>query len=228
MTLDVVRLSAIVGIGSGAVVGRRLGPYRLLEKVGTGAHAAVYRARHELMGVERAVKVPRPGAAWREQGERFLSEARVAARLRHPNVVSVHDCGRAPDGTPYIVMELVPGRTLAQRLADGVPSAAETLRVAEQVARALDHAHRAGVVHRDVKPANVLLAEDGGVRLGDFGIAHLEAEPQSGETWAGAGTPAYTAPEQRPGGRGVLGGHTGASRPVAGPLRLAIRPAPAD
>src|SRR5437868_6695482 len=142
MTLDVVRLSAIVGIGSGAVVGRRLGPYRLLEKGATGAHAAVYRARHELMGVERAVKVPRPGAAWPEQGERFLSEARVAARLRHPNVDSVHDCGRAPDGTPYIVMELVPGRTLAQRLADGVPSAAETLRVAEQVARALDHGRR--------------------------------------------------------------------------------------
>src|SRR2546429_5178322 len=162
------------------------------------------------MGVERAVKVPRRGAAWREQGERFLSEARVAARLRHPNVVSVHDCGRAPDGTPYIVMELVAGRTLAARLADGVPSAEESLRVAEQVARALAHAHRAGVVPRDDKPGNVLLAREGGVCLGNFGIAHRTAEPPgwAAAGWAGAGTPAYMAPEQRLAQGAVLGPRT--------------------
>src|SRR2546429_2635668 len=200
MTTDVVRLSAIVGIGVAPKVGRWIGPYRLLERLGAGAHAAVYRARHELLGVERAIKVPRAEVGWPERGERFLGEARVAARLRHPNIVSVHDCGRAPDGTPYIVMELVAGRTLAARLADGVPSAEETLRVAEQVARALDHAHRAGVVHRDVKPGNVLLARDGGVCLGDFGIAHLTAEPPGWAAggWAGAGTPAYMAPQARP------------------------------
>jgi serine/threonine-protein kinase len=209
MTLEQVRLSAIVDIGAEATVGGRLGPYRLLERVGTGAYAAVYRGRHDVMGVERAIKVPRPPAsAWPEHRERFLREARVAARLRHPNVVGVHDCATAPDGTPYIVMELVAGRSLAERLEAGLPAPTEMLWVAGQVARALDHAHAAGVVHRDVKPANVLLADDGTVRLGDFGIAHLGPEPEPGEAWAGAGTPAYMAPEQRLGRRDVLGPHT--------------------
>jgi serine/threonine protein kinase len=225
MTFESVRLTEIGGIGSRARpgggyagappassasrVGRRLGPYRLLERVGTGAYAAVYRGRHEVLGVERAIKVPRPSlAAWPEQRDRFLREARVAARLRHPNVVSVHDCGTASDGTPYIVMDLVTGRSLADRLAEGVPPPGEMLRVAGQIALALDHAHGAGVVHRDVKPANVLLAGDGTAQLGDFGIAHLGREPQPGEADADAGTPAYMAPEQRRGQRAGLGPHT--------------------
>src|SRR5262245_59556287 len=209
MTLERVRLSAIEGIGAGAAVGGRLGPYWLLERVGTGAYSAVYRARHDVMGVERAIKVPRaPVSAWPEHRERFLREARVAARLQHPNVVGVHDCATGPDGTPYIVMELVAGRTLAERLEAGLPAPAEMLWVAGQVACALDHSHAAGVVHRDVKPANVLLADDGSVRLGDFGIAHLAGEAEPGEAWAGAGTPAYMAPEQRLGRRAALGPHT--------------------
>src|SRR6266700_7638941 len=132
MTFEVVRLSGIGGIGPGAVpgappaprlagrpggrLGARRGPYRLWERVGTGAYAAVYRGRHDVLGVERAIKVPRPSlSASPEHRDRFLREARVAASLRHPNVVSVHDCGTGPDGAPYIVMELVSGRSLADR-----------------------------------------------------------------------------------------------------------------
>jgi eukaryotic-like serine/threonine-protein kinase len=198
MALQTVSLSAIEGIGGGQAADL-LGPYRLLDRVGAGAYAAVYRARHEVMDVERAIKMLRPRAA--AQRDQLLREARVAARLRHPNVVGVLDCGVAPDGTPYIVMEYVAGRSLADRLRDGVPGPAETLHVAQQIAAALDHAHGLGVVHRDVKPANVLLGDDGAVRLTDFGIAQAGAEPERGEPWAGLGTPAYMAPEQRLGQR---------------------------
>lgn len=207
MALETVSLSAILGIG-GSPSGRgQLGPYRLLDTVGAGAYAAVYRARHELMGVERAVKVLRPRPSdGRGQRERFLHEARIVARLRHPNVVGVHDCGIAGDGTPYIVMEYVAGCSLADRLREGVPPPAETLRVARRVAAALDHAHALGVVHRDVKPANVLLGDDGAVRLTDFGIAQAGREFEWWAPWAGLGTPAYMAPEQRLGQR--AGAHT--------------------
>jgi serine/threonine-protein kinase len=192
MALETVRLSAIVGIGGGL-----LGQYRLLDRVGAGAFAAVYRARHVVMGIERAVKVLDPAAEAPEECEQFLREARVAARLRHPDVVAVYDCGISDGGTPYIVMEYVAGRSLAARLERGVPPAAETLHVAGCVGAALDHAHGLAVVHRDVKPGNVLLGDDGAVKLGDFGIAQAALEPGGLDPWAGVGTPSYMAPEQR-------------------------------
>src|ERR1051326_2874188 len=110
-----IRFSAIEGIGtvpapsdlpSGPAGDRRLGPYLLLETLGSGASATGFRARPGIIGVERALKVLRPPVcAWPEQRDRFLREARVAAGLRHPNIVTVHDCGCAADGTPFIVME---------------------------------------------------------------------------------------------------------------------------
>ena len=198
MALDTVPLAAMTSIGGDGLLGGRLGSYRLLEAVAAGAYATVYRVVHEVMGVERAVKVLRtPAARSPEQQDRFLREARLAARLRHPNVVSVFDCASAPDGTPYLVMEYVAGRSLAQRLRQGVPPASETLRIAGQVAAALDYAHSCGVVHRDVKPANVLLGDDGSVRLADFGIACLGSDGDRGQPYPGLGTPDYMAPEQR-------------------------------
>src|SRR5215831_858580 len=198
MAVNTVPLSAMTAIGGDGLTGGRLGPYRVLEALAAGAYATVYRVIHEVMGVERAVKILRPPAArWPEQQDRFLREARIAARLRHPNVVGVFDCTSAPDGTPYLVMEYVAGRSLAERLRGGVPPASETLRIAGQVAAALDYAHGCGVVHRDVKPANVLLGDDGSVRLADFGIACLGSDGDEGRPYAGLGTPGYMAPEQR-------------------------------
>lgn len=209
MALCMVPLAAMASICGDRPLGSRLGPYRLLEAVGAGAYATVYRGVHEVMGVERAIKVLRSPAAWsQDEQDRFLWEARVAARLRHPNVVSVFDCATTPDGTPYIVMEYVPGGSLADRLREGVPPADETLRIAGQVAAALDHAHGRGVVHRDVKPANVLLGSDGSVRLADFGIACLGSGSGADRPWAGLGTPAYMAPEQHLSQGAGQGAHT--------------------
>jgi serine/threonine protein kinase len=208
MASDTLRLSAIVEIGARSrgpsgpdLVGRRLGPYLLVERIGAGAYAAVYRAWHEIMEVDRAVKVlhrplQHPGADWLEQRARLSHEARVAASMRHANVVAVHDCGIEPDGTAYLVMEYVAGRSLAARLREGVPPPEETVRVAAQVAAALDHAHAMGVIHRDVKPANILLTRDGTARLGDFGIAHTCCVRDDVSSGAALGTPAYMSPEQ--------------------------------
>src|SRR5262252_4725301 len=209
MALCMVPLAAMASIGGDSPLAGRLGPYRLVAAVGAGAYATVYRGVHEVMGVERAIKVLRSPAAWsQDQQDRFLWEARVAARLRHPNVVSVFDCATMADGTPYIVMEYVAGGSLADRLRAGVPPAVETLRIAGQVAAALDHAHGRGVVHRDVKPANVLLGSDGSVLLADFGIACLGSGRGAYRPWAGLGTPAYMAPEQHLSQGAGQGAHT--------------------
>jgi serine/threonine protein kinase len=219
MALQSIPLSAIVDIGTGVGAaaprtvatagggaGRRLGPYLLLDRLGAGACATVYRARHELIGIDRAVKVLEPPAALvLDQRERFVREARLAATLRHPHVVTVIDCGVEPGGAAYIVMEYVAGPTLADRLGAGVPPAADTLRVAGQVAAALDHAHGAGIVHRDVKPANILLGGEAVARLGDFGIAWLERDPEPSAAAVLLGTPAYMSPEQCEGGTARLG-----------------------
>ena len=209
MAVNTVPLSAMTAIGGDGLTGGRLGPYRVLEALAAGAYATVYRVIHEVMGVERAVKILRPPAARSpEQQDRFLREARIAARLKHPNVVGVFDCTSAPDGTPYLVMEYVAGRSLADRLRQGVPPAWETLRIAGQLAAALDYAHGRGVVHRDVKPANVLLGDDGSVRLADFGIACVGSDQDEDRSFAGLGTAAYMAPEQRLGQLAAEGAYT--------------------
>jgi eukaryotic-like serine/threonine-protein kinase len=179
----------------------RLGRYEVLQLVGQGAMGHVYRARDPVLDRTVALKTLGRGllaaAGAREEFlERFQREARAAARLSHPSIVSVHDLGfDEASGTPYIVMEYVAGASLARVLADGpilpVDQAAEMV---EQIATALDEAHRHGVVHRDIKPANVFLDLQGRIKVGDFGIARLEG---SELTRAGAhlGTPGYIAPE---------------------------------
>jgi eukaryotic-like serine/threonine-protein kinase len=215
MAVAAVSLTAMTGISFGPL-GGQLGPYRLLERIGEGAYATVYRALHEVMGVERAVKMSRPLAssgirpptAGLEPLARFFREARVVARLNHRNVIGVYDCGTTREGVPYLVMEYVAGTSLADRMRAGVPPPAETLHIASQLAAALDYVHQRGVVHRDVKPANVILGEEGRVCLGDFGIAYFGAEPDADEPWAGLGTPTYMAPEQCSGERSGQGPHT--------------------
>src|SRR5215472_8717805 len=184
--------------GSGRVVAGR---YELLDPVGHGAMGTVWRARDLRLDREVAVKEVRlPGLMTAHERsvlrERSLREARVAARLTHPGVVTVHDVIEV-EGSPWIIMELVPSRSLAQVLGDDGPMPpARAAPMGMTLLEALGSAHAAGVVHRDVKPGNILVTPEGRVVLTDFGIATLHGEP--GLTQAGMvmGTPGFCAPER--------------------------------
>jgi eukaryotic-like serine/threonine-protein kinase len=180
-----------------ATEGRRLGGrYRMAAPLATGGMGEVWAARDLLL--DRAVAVKVLGGALAGDGraaERLRREARAAARLEHPNIARVLDRGEQ-DGRPYLVMELLEGESLAARIGRaGAMAPPEASRVVAAVADALEAAHRAGVVHRDVKPGNVFLTSDGEVKVLDFGIASAagEATLTTGEM---LGTPAYLAPER--------------------------------
>ncbi|TMR88730.1 serine/threonine-protein kinase, partial [Nonomuraea basaltis] len=180
--------------------GRRIaGRYQLQEPIGRGGMGIVWRAHDELLDRTVAVKEVRYAAALGEEvqllNRRTMREARAAARFEHPNVIVVHDVIEE-DGRPWIVMQLVQSRSLGTVIKQDGPLPPK--RVAEiglAVLDALYRAHEAGVLHRDVKPENVLLADDGRVVLTDFGIATLETETQLTVTGL-AGTPAFIAPER--------------------------------
>ena len=172
------------------------GRYRLEGVVGTGGMAAVWAAFDERLHRRIAVKlVPIAGLDAAER-RRFVREARATARFRHPNAVTLFDAGEA-DGQLFLAMELVDGETLADRLAAGPLPVTEAVRIALQTLAALGAAHDAGVIHRDVKPGNILLDAAGQVRLVDFGIARTLDELAAELTGTGqhVGTPKYFAPE---------------------------------
>ena len=147
--------------------GATLGPYQILAPLGAGGMGEVYRAHDTRLGRDVAIKVLSPHlAATSEVRARFEREARTISQLNHPHICVLHDVGRAPgeagsDGTDYLVMELLEGETLAHRLEKGALPVAEVLSLGTQIADALDRAHRAGVVHRDLKPGNVMLTKAG-------------------------------------------------------------------
>ncbi|TDD19500.1 serine/threonine protein kinase, partial [Kribbella turkmenica] len=184
------------------LVGRLLaGRYRLLATLGRGGMGVVWQARDELLGRTVAVKQillpPELPDTEREiLRRRTLREARSAGRLSHPNVVTVFDVVEE-DGRPWIVMEMVDSTTLADAIREYGPlPPGEVARIGLQVLAALQAAHRAGVLHRDVKPSNVLLTGEGRVVLTDFGIATLEGDPSLTTSGALLGSPAFIAPER--------------------------------
>ncbi len=181
--------------------------YRLVRKVDEGAVGVVYEAEHVELGQRMALKVL--GAAALERADaamRFRREARAMSRLTHPQVVRLFDFGKAADGRLFLAMEFVEGETLERRLArEGGPGLTPSLRLAAEAARVLAAVHRAGVVHRDVKPTNLLLTERG-LKLADFGVAQVEGQDgpadETGATTRALclfGTPEYMAPEQAEG-----------------------------
>ena len=179
-----------------------LGRYELLGELGRGAMARVWRGWDPDWQREVAIKEPLfdmrlSDTMQSELGRRFASEARVAMQLSHPGIVAVYETG-VWDGRPAIVMELVDGETLAQRLLRGRMAAGEALDVLAQLLDAVGYAHRCGVVHRDIKPENIFLTRDGTVKLADFGIARVEGSVSTVGTIAGTvlGTPGYMSPEQ--------------------------------
>ncbi|GHH89861.1 serine/threonine-protein kinase [Streptomyces capillispiralis] len=199
----------VAGAATDPGVGRLIaGRYRLLARLGHGGMGTVWRAKDETVDREVAVKEPRipdhlPERERSNVFERMRREARAAARLDHPAVVNVHDVA-VVDGRPWIVMELVQGRSLGAVLQEeGTLPAREAARVGLEVLGALEAAHAAGVLHRDVKPDNVLLGRHERVVLTDFGIARIEGDTDLTDTSGFVGSPEYIAPErvlgQRPG-----------------------------
>ncbi len=177
----------------------KIGRYDVVERLGSGRSGTVYRATDPFIGRVLAIKIFRvdvpPGPERDRFLQRFYHEARISGGLSHPNIVALFDVGEV-EGLPYLVFEHVEGPTLDVTLARaGRLDSNETIRVVEQMASALDLAHSRGIVHRDVRPANIILATDRRVRIADFGIARIEGSQltQLGEI---LGTPAYMSPEQ--------------------------------
>lgn len=194
------------------MIGKMLGPYRILEKLGEGGMGEVYRACDTRLDRTVAIKVlPTKFSADPERRTRFAREARAIAGLNHPHICTLHDVG-SHEGTDYLVMECVDGESLTCRLKRGALPIAEAMEYGSQIAAALDAAHRQGIIHRDLKPGNVMLTRTG-VKLLDFGLAKLKtsgtpagtsslATRESPVTGDGAvlGTLGYMAPEQLVGG----------------------------
>src|SRR6266540_5006027 len=173
------------------------GRYLIVEPLGRGGMAAVYRGTDRVLGRTVAIKVLNPELAEDQRFvERFRHEARAAAALNHPGVVGVFDTGSDGD-QHYIVMEHLEGRTLAEVLRDERLLPPErALSIAAEVAEALEAAHRAGLVHRDVKPSNVMIMPNGTVKVMDFGIARAAAGASFTQTGMVMGTATYFSPEQ--------------------------------
>jgi serine/threonine-protein kinase len=172
------------------------GRYRIEQALGHGGMAVVYLAHDEELHRPVAVKVLAQHLASDDHFRaRFFQESKLASRLSHPNVVQVYDAGET-DGSPYIVMEYVPGDTVAQR---GKLSHAEAVPLALQACAGLQHAHRAGLVHRDVKPANLLVRHDDVLKIADFGIARATDVTRLTQHGTVLGTAAYLSPEQAAG-----------------------------
>ena len=183
-----------------SLIGKTLGHYKILSEIGRGGMAIVYRGEQSSLGRAVAVKVLSGELAHDPDfRQRFQREAYAVAQLVHPNILPVYDFGEdQATGAVYFVMQFVDGGTLAQRMSQAIPPE-EGAHIAAQIARALDMAHSRGIIHRDVKPANVLMTREGHPLLSDFGIAKIAAETKLTRTGTNMGTPIYMSPEQAQG-----------------------------
>jgi serine/threonine protein kinase len=194
-------------LGQGKMLGVRIGNYTIVEKIGEGGMGTVYRAAHDTLGRSAAVKMLSEASSRDdEMVARLFNEARAATAIRHPGVVEIYDFGFLPDNTAYIVMELLEGESLADRLRrEGGVAYRRALQIVRAVCRTLHVAHEYGIIHRDLKPENIFLVPDPEmpsgerVKLLDFGIAKGAGEPSRDaltETGVVMGTPPYMSPEQ--------------------------------
>ena len=196
------------------MIDKTLSHYRIVEKLGAGGMGIVYVAEDLRLGRRVALKfLPEDVAADPQALERLKREARAASSLEHPNICTIHDIDEA-EGRPFIVMELVEGRTLRDFLSEGVPPLERILDISIQIADALDAAHARGIIHRDIKPGNIFITRRGQAKLLDFGLAKRVSDPTAAEkrdsselqtaameahlTESGTtlGTVAYMSPEQ--------------------------------
>ena len=192
------------------MIGQTVSRYKVVEKLGEGGMGVVYRAEDTTLS--RSVAIKFLSSLDRHYRARFLREARAVSALNHPNIATVYEYGETDEGQPYLVMELVKGKTLSELLEDGL-TLAESVRIAASIAEALGEAHRSGIVHRDVKPSNVVVNERGNVKVLDFGLVKQlnESVAEGGDPEAATvfathtrsdmivGTPLYLSPEQATG-----------------------------
>ncbi|HVN81105.1 MAG TPA: serine/threonine-protein kinase, partial [Terriglobia bacterium] len=164
-----------------SLIGQQIGSYQILSLLGTGGMGVVYKARDTRLNRSVAIKVlPQDQVIDPERKRRFIQEARAASALNHPNIITIHDIG-SEGGIDFIAMEYVAGKTLGQLIPRKGMRLSEALKLAIQMADALAKAHSAGIVHRDMKPTNVMVTEDGLVKVLDFGLAKLTEVSGSGE-----------------------------------------------
>lgn len=193
------RLIAAVRILKAVQPPRKIPGYQLFGRLGAGAMATVYKGRQVSLDRYVAIKIlPKKYCHMPKFVKRFYAEGRAAAKLNHPNIVAALDVGRLGD-IHYFVMEYVEGYTIYEHLVkDGPYPEAEALRFGIQIANALNHAHQAGLIHRDVKPKNILIAREGVAKLADMGLARAVSDREAAEAEAGkaCGTPYYISPEQ--------------------------------
>src|SRR6266478_2158930 len=196
------------------MIGKTVSHYRILEPLGEGGMGTVYLAEDTHLGRRVAIKFPSVNSDTHDYRARFLREARAASELNHPGIATLYDYGETAAGRPFLVMELVRGRPLAEVFQNDELNLSRAVTVVTDVAAALNEAHSRGVVHRDIKPSNIMIDDNGQVKVLDFGLAkqlnkdHVQtAEPEaqtllSTETQSGVvlGTPAYLSPEQATGG----------------------------
>lgn len=189
----------------GELIGKSLGSYRILEQIGVGGMATIYKAYQPGMDRYVAIKVlPHYLAGDKQFVHRFQREARAIAKLEHPHILPVFDYGEH-EGTTYIAMRYVEAGTLKEHMAQGRMSLPEISHVIGQIGSALDYAHRQGIIHRDVKPGNILIDNQGNTYLTDFGLARImESSQQFTASGVSVGTPAYMSPEQ---GKGIKVDH---------------------
>lgn len=196
------------------MIGQTISHYRIISQLGEGGMGLVYVAEDTLLGRRVAVKIPAHGSNAQTYHARFLREARSVSALNHPNIATLYDFGELPDGRPFLVMELINGQDLGELMRAGTLTIARAIELIEYVAAALGEAHRHGIIHRDVKPSNIMLNERGEVKVLDFGLAKLiEDHPEfaaldsDAQTLANmktrsdviVGTPLYLSPEQATG-----------------------------
>ncbi len=185
-----------------------IGRYKIQERIGQGAFGRVYRAWDDDLQRDVAIKVSRPDKFVPEDADRMIEEARNVAHLeKHPNTVEVYDVGRLDDGSCFVVLELIEGRSLQEELKQGKLSHERVLELILHVTAAIQHAHARGLVHRDLKPANILLDVDGNAHVADFGLA-VSDDTQVHKAGEVSGTPAYMSPEQVRGDAHRLDGRT--------------------
>lgn len=181
-----------------------IGGYEIISEVGRGGMGIVFRARQKTLDRIVALKMIATGLASAAQVRRFYLEAQAAAKLRHPNIVAIHEIGESY-GQHFLVMEFIQGHSLAERLRTAPPSIEESVILLSAIARAVDHLHRHGVIHRDLKPSNVLLDESGKPYVADFGLAKFFESGDRTDTGVIAGTPSYMSPEQAYGKSAAVG-----------------------